>query len=130
MTLLEIPHKLFWVSWREIFEDLGVQMMARHPAGKILVLSNLLQPQKVFTRLNIKEFPSIDISTCPLVPVNVFLKNELSGKYILACTCQNGQVVSLNTTNVYLDNGTNIQENNPTKLKRKWFSKLLILDKA
>ena len=42
--------------------------------------------------------PGFDISTCPLAPASEFLKKGLSGKYILAFTCPNGQADFLCTT--------------------------------
>ena len=74
----------------------------------------------------------IDISTSPLAPASDFLKNELSGKYILVITCPNGQADFLNTLHIsFIVNGPNTQKyaNNLTKLKRKWYSNLQIQDK-
>ena len=42
--------------------------------------------------------PGLDIRTSPLAPASEFLKKGLSDKYILVCTCLNGQVDFLSTT--------------------------------
>ena len=43
-----------------------------------------------------------DLSTSPLAPASEFLKNGLSGKYILVFTCPNGQADFLNTKHIFI----------------------------
>ena len=49
-----------------------------------------------------------NISTSPFAPASEFLKNGLSGKYILVYTCLNSQADFLNTQHIV--NGPNIQK--------------------
>ena len=52
----------------------------------------------------------------------------LPGKYIIVCTCQNGQADFLNTPNLCTENGTNTQKyaNNATNLCNKIYDELII----
>ena len=66
-----------------------------------------------------------DIGTRPLAPTSEFLKKGLLIKYILVCTCLNGQADFLSSLHIFTSKMEQITKdcaNKATKLKRKWFS--------